>query len=57
METKPLTEPRKRRLKRKQRAWPHWLRSKYLIRWLFVIGPFVYRVYKFVLFILGTQTE
>lgn len=43
----PLTEPRKQRLKRKKRAWPKWLRSKYLIRWLFFWGPFVYRVIKF----------
>lgn len=43
------TEPRKQRLKRKRRAWPRWLRSKRLIRWLFLAGPFVYRIYRMVL--------
>jgi hypothetical protein len=48
MKVELRTEPRKQRLKRKRRAWPQWLRSKHLIRWLFVLGPLVYRIYKVV---------
>ncbi len=47
------TEPRKQRLKRKRRAWPIWLRSKHLIRGLYILGPFVYRLYKMARAILG----
>lgn len=53
MTMEPWTEPRKQRLKRKRRAWPKWLRSKRLIRWLFIGGPFVYRLYKAVLSAFG----
>ena len=49
----PWTEPRKRRLKRTRRAWPKWLRSKSLIRWLFIGGSFVHRLYKMALSIFG----
>lgn len=37
-------EPRWQRLKRKRGQWPKWLRSKHLIRWLFVLGPLVFRL-------------
>ena len=53
MKIGPLTEPRKRRLKRKRQAWPKWLRSKLLIRWLFIGGAFVYRLCKAVLSVFG----
>lgn len=38
-----IAESRRQRLKRIKKAWPKWLRSKYLIRWLFYLGPLVYR--------------
>jgi hypothetical protein len=55
MEMEPWTEPRKQRLKRKRRAWPKWLRSKQLVRWLFVAGPFAYRIYKMVFSIFSSD--
>lgn len=39
-----LAEPRRQRLKPVKKAWPKRLRSKYLIRWLFYLGPLVYRI-------------
>lgn len=55
MTMEPWTEPRKQRLKRRRRAWPKWLRSKHVIRWLFIGGPFVYRLYKVVVSIFGAD--
>lgn len=43
-----FAEPRRQRLKRTKKAWPKWLRSKHLIRWLFYIGPLIYRVVRVV---------
>jgi hypothetical protein len=37
-------EPRRRRLKRKRERWPKWLRSKHLIRWLYILGPLIFRL-------------
>lgn len=41
-------EPRRRRLKRMGRAWPRWLRSEHIIRWLIILGPHIYRLWKMV---------
>ena len=57
MQMDSRTEPRERRLKRRRRAWPKWLRSKHILRWLFIGGPFVYRVYKAIVSALGLDDE
>ena len=49
------TEPRRQRLKRIKRAWPLWLRSKRLIRWLFYVGPLIYRIFRAVRMLFNTE--
>lgn len=46
------TEPQQQRLKRNQKRWPKWLRSKHLARWLIKYGPLIFRILRlvFVLF-------
>jgi hypothetical protein len=48
-----LIESRRRRLKRKGMRWPKWLRSKFLIRWLFILGPLVYRAVRMFRMLFG----
>jgi hypothetical protein len=48
-------EPRRRRLKRERTAWPKWLRSRHLVRWLFILGPLVYRILRTVRMLFSTD--
>lgn len=50
-------ERRQRRSRWKQRKWPKWVRSKRLIRWLFLGGAFVYRLWRLVRFFIGSADE
>lgn len=50
-----IAEPRRQRLKRFKKAWPKWLRSKHLIRWLFYLGPPVYRIVRAVRALLDSE--
>lgn len=50
-----IAEPRRRRLKRRRRVWPKWLRSKHLIRWLMIFGPHAYRLWRLVNSLRGTE--
>lgn len=50
-----LSETQRRRLKRGRGAWPKWLRSKHLIRWLFYLGPLIYRIARLARMIFGPE--
>jgi hypothetical protein len=50
-----VTEPRRQRLKRIKKAWPRWLRSKHLVRWLFYLGPLVYRIVRAIRALLNSE--
>ena len=40
------TERQQQQSKRKKMRWPKWLRGRFLIRWLFILGPFAFRIWR-----------
>lgn len=40
------TERQRRQPKRKKKQWPKWLRKRFLIRWLFLLGPILFRLWR-----------
>lgn len=40
------TEQQQRRLKKKRKRWPKWLRTPFLIRWVFLLGPILFRLWR-----------
>lgn len=46
-------ESRRRRLKRNRRRWPKWLRSRHLIRGLYIIGPLIFQLVRTIRAVFG----
>jgi len=50
-----LTEPRLKQQKRRRWRLPKWFLSK-LIRWLLILGPLIYRLWRLVSRLFGTDS-